>query len=151
MILLSLKIERRTVGAAIFHSRHLENTRKRELSSDSEKASRTLTAFIRELVETHHPALVAIEIPPQDCNTRRLVLTDTTRNLARSLGVPIREVTKHEVFEAFTLPPCKNRKDLRSIVARIFPSVAEARTPSLLDAAALGLYVQTKQLLTPSP
>jgi hypothetical protein len=147
-VLLSLKIERRVIGAALLRGRQLEETEKRELNSDPDKAGWSLDHFLRATVDRLRPELIALEAPPAGITTRRSTLTDQARTLFRELGVPFYELTKQEVFQAYSIKPCRSRAELREIGWRLFPVVRHNNTKSPLDAALLGLLIQVRMQLS---
>jgi hypothetical protein len=149
-LLLAFKLERRVIGAALFRGRHVEESEKRELSADPDKAGRSLDHFLRTTVERLRPELAAIETPPAGTATRRSTLTGRARLLLRELGVPVYEATKQETFEAYSVPACRTRTDLRGVGSRLFPAVSHMSTESPLDAALVGLLIQVRMQLNPT-
>ena len=147
-VLLAFKVERRVIGAALFRSRHVEESEKRELSADPDKAGRTLDHFLRTTIERLRPELAAIETPPAGIATRRSALTGRARLLLRELGVPVVEVTKQDAFEAYSVPACRNRTELREVGSRLFPAVSHTTTKTPLDAALVGLLIQVRMQLS---
>jgi hypothetical protein len=53
------------------------------------------------------------------------------------------------VFESFAVEPLKTRKELREVITTFWPQLGTRDfDPSILDAAAVGLYAQVESLLS---
>ena len=62
-------------------------------------------------------------------------------------GIPVWKVTDKELLEAYATPALTQKHDLRLIARSLWPHVAKEQLPAL-DAAIIGLYVQTERLLS---
>jgi hypothetical protein len=68
----------------------------------------------------------------------------------RRQTLPFRLVSKQTVFESFAITPLTTRKELREVVTTFWPQLGTRDfDPSILDAAAVGLYAQVESLLSP--
>ena len=91
----------------------------------------------------------AIELISIGDEIQRQVLTDAIIFILRQRMLPIWQIPKSEVFGAFGHPSLKSRKQLREVIANIWPVLAGTNGKSYIrDAAALGLYVQTERRFT---
>lgn len=142
--LLSLRIERRTIAAAVFIGMRLDFTNSRELSSNPEKAEASTLGFLDWLIQNVQCESAALELETE-FEIRRGALNACAQKLLRGHGVSLWEVSKRDLLPRFGLPPLKSRKELREIVQSIWP-VLDPHKAGILDATALGLYVQTERL-----
>jgi hypothetical protein len=144
--LVAIKIERRSLAVALFIGTHLDYTHVHNLPSDRGKAETSAMGLVRWLRATFNVGSAAIE-EVQNGELRRVVLGKPILEAFREQGIPAWQIEKAVLFSAFAHPPLKNRKELRETAMTIWP-VLNARniSPSVLDAAALGLYIQTERL-----
>jgi hypothetical protein len=146
--LLAIKVERRTVAAAVFVGLHLDYTQVRQLSSSHTKAESSALGFVHWLAGMFDAESVAMEVQSADSPIRRADLTRAIVASVRGAGLAVWETTKHQLFEAFAVPPLKTRKQLREIVSSFWPILEDDRLVApVMDAAALGLYVQVQRKL----
>jgi len=147
--LAAIKVERRSVAAAIFIGRGLDYTQTRELASDLGKAQTSAIGFINWVIATFGIQSAAIEIVPAGTAMRRSMLTDTIIEVFRNAGISLWDVSKVDLFQAFGVPALTSRRELREVITSIWPILPtrNGKVPAL-DAVALGLYVQTERLFT---
>ena len=144
--LAAIRIERRSVAAAIFNGTNLIGLRVRQLSSKPPKADASAPAFIRLLVREFHFESAAIETVPLHQEIRRVALAQVVLDQLRIEGISIWDVSKKHVIEAFAHPPFKTRGEVREVVARMWPQLAPKRGEiCALDAVALGIFFQTER------
>jgi hypothetical protein len=146
--LMAVRIERRVVAIALFSGTHLEGWRVRTLTSDPDQAEATTKAFILAMLNEHNFASVALETVPAEiarASIHRVVVEQ-----CRAGGKVVWEVSKKLVAESLAHPAPKSRDEVRAIMLQIWPlsSLNQSQT-YVLDAFALGLYVQTERLLDP--
>lgn len=145
--LVAIRVERRAVAVAVFAGDHLEYTQVRQLSSAKDKALASAVGFVNWIAEQFHLDSAAMESVPAVDEIQRLVLYQAVTTALREHMLPIWEVTKQDLFQAFGHPPVRTRKELRQIVAHLWPVLAGSNGKSFTqDAAGLGLYVQTERL-----
>jgi hypothetical protein len=146
-ILVGIRIERRGVAAAIFTGAHLESVRFRHLSSKSIKAEASASGFVRSLIHDFHIESAALEAIPLDEEIHRAVLTQAVAKQLREGGTSIWEVNKKTVIASLAHPAPRTRGKAREIVQQIWPQLTPKRGEvCVLDAVALGLFVQTERL-----
>ena len=144
--LLAIAVSRRCVAAAAFNGLTLECSFIRELSSQEGKAADSAKKFISWLRGVFPESTWALELPITRDDTRRAVLVKLVK--VELAGERPRTVQTHEMFNAFGEPRLRTRLDLRRTVATIFPALnARSQHPATLDAAGVGLFVQTARLL----
>jgi hypothetical protein len=146
--LLALKIERRSVAAAVFLGEHLDYTQERHLSSSREKAEASVSAFLNQLLSIFDVESVALERTGLNADIQRAVLSRLVTHAVRERGIPVWEISKQELLEGYGEPPLKSRKELRQVITGIWPMIAGSHGKLFVqDAAALGLYVQVERKL----
>jgi hypothetical protein len=75
------------------------------------------------------------------------VLHDAICGALRQFILPIWEIPRTALLEAYGHPPLKSRRELRQIATTIWPVLAGTHAKVFIqDAAVLGLYVQTERL-----
>jgi hypothetical protein len=145
--LAAFKTFRRSATAAIFSNRGLEFIDIKHLSNDPARATETLNRFVGWILESFHPELSALGTDEEDKKPRTAMLAGAVESLLRQQGTPIWKVTDEELLESFADPPLTQKHELRQIARSLWPQVAQEQLPGL-DAALIGLYVQTERLLS---
>lgn len=143
----AIRMERRAVAVAIFIGVRLDYTQVRQLVADAAKAETSVIGFLNWILATFRIQSAAVESIDSEDQIHRAELARVAVEVLRQASVPIWEVSKAEVLASFGHPPLRNRKELREAVAFIWPILNSRDTsPWALDAAAVGLYVQTERL-----
>ena len=146
--LAAIRVDRRTIAAALFTGVSLQHTERRHLKTEWEQASTSTAGFMNWLIATFKVGAVALERVTNARDVRRQHLSQICIGICRTLGVPVWDVPHTALLESFSVPPLKNDTELRRVVAAIWP-VLNARGGGnwTLDAAALGLFHQVERLL----
>ncbi len=143
----AFRVERRSVAAAIFHGTHLEHTDMKQLPSEGEKAEAGTVGFVNGILSDFDVSGVVVERLEKVKDARRKRLHQAIEQSLRDSAVPVYKVGDDEMLSAFAYPSLSNRKELRQVVATIWPILLTKKGPATkLDAAALGLYFQTERL-----
>jgi hypothetical protein len=145
--LAAFKIFRRSATAAIFSGRGLEFKDIKHLSNSPKSAGEAVHRFVGWILENFHPELAALATDENDNKVRTEILTGIVESRLREQGIPVWKVTDKELLEAYATPVLTQKHDLRSIAHSLWPQVAKEQMPAL-DAALMGLYVQTERLLS---
>jgi hypothetical protein len=144
--LLALKIERRSVAAAVFIGEHLDYTQARHLASSRTKAETSVMGFLDQLLSTFGIESVALELTGPSKFAQRAALSRLVLTTLRKQGIAVWEVSKRELLGAYGYTPLKTRKQLRQVVTGIWPVLGGASgESSIQDAVALGLHVQVER------
>lgn len=144
--LLAIKVERRSIAAAIFNGDHLDYTQVRQLSSVAPKALASTDGFLNWLLANFDIESAAVETIPAGIEVRRSELSRAIVATLRRSGLPIWEVTKEQVFESYGHPKLSSRPQVRKVIGAIWPVLGSGNGQNqLLDAVALGLWVQTER------
>jgi hypothetical protein len=145
--LISIRVERRAVAAAIFHSDHLEYADSRQLSSAHDRALASAVGFVNWMLERFSVESAALESIPNGGEFHRRVLHDTVCAVLRDRMLAIWEIPKTVLFESCGRPPLKSRTELREVATSIWPILIGTHAKVFIqDAAVLGLHVQTERL-----
>lgn len=145
--LAAFKVFRRSATAAIFSNRGLEFIDIKHLSNDPAKATESLNRFVAWILESFRPELSAFGTDEEDKKPRTAMLTGVVESLLRDRGIPIWKVTDKELLDSFATPALTQKHELRQIARSLWPQVGQEQLPAL-DAALIGLYVQTERLLS---
>ncbi len=141
-------ISRREIAVAIFTGQQLDFWEIRSLPNDAEEAKTSASAFARWVIERLGIDGAAI-LNGRLGSTRKEHLRTAICTALRERGIPILEANQEQLFAACSNPPVKRPCELREIVCSLFPQLSDQREVlPLLDAAALGLHVETQRLLT---
>lgn len=145
--LLAVRVERRSIAAAVFAGERLEYTQMRHLSSTKQKALSSAVGFVNWLLDSFAIESVALEALAGTEAIQRSTLTDLITETLRDRMLPIWHIPKAELLDALGHPALKSRKQVREVIATIWPVLADTNGQTFIrDAAALGLYVQTERL-----
>ena len=144
--LLAIKVERRSIAAVVFAGEQIDYTQIRNLSSGAPQALDSTVGLLNWLLTNFDIESAAIEKLASHIEIRRNVLSRTIVEHLRTNGLPIWEVAKAQLFEAYSYPRLRSRFDLREVLRSIWPVLNTGKGQSqILDAAALGLWVQTER------
>ncbi|HEX3683152.1 MAG TPA: hypothetical protein VHU83_11495 [Bryobacteraceae bacterium] len=146
--LLAIKVERRSVAAAVFVGRHLEDTHVRHLSSAGARAQSSAISFVNWIMSNFELESAALECIIDVKDIRRVVLTSAIREACIApRPLSLWQFPKRQLFESFGYPALRSRKELRQVVLSMWPVLADKRAvDQALDAVALGALVQTERL-----
>jgi len=146
--LLAIKIERRCIAVAVFVGTRLDYHGVRHLSSQADKAEASAIHFLHWVIENLEISSVALERMTNGSEIRRAVLNQAVLDMLRSNAIPVWEIGKRELLEGYGYPPLESRIKLREAAHTILWSMFTTDKPDCqeIDAAALGLHVQTERL-----
>jgi hypothetical protein len=150
-IVAAMSIQRRTAAIAIFRDLHLEGVVVRHIPSDINRAENTIMGFAHEMCS--HFQISAIAIETSERTTPRLERSYAcARKAFDEESVSLHEVPLRELMESYAYRPLKLRQQLRRIGRKIWPVLENKRYGiTALDAALVGLCLQTKRLLNINP
>jgi hypothetical protein len=142
----AFKCERRSIAVAAYVGDRLDYTQVRQLSSTEDRASASVVGFVNFVVTNLEIESAAVELSTAGAEVRRSQLTDTIIQTVRENSLPIWNVSKRELLEAFGHPALKSRKELRAVVRSIWPALGAGNGKNqILDAAAVGMFVQIER------
>jgi hypothetical protein len=145
--LISIRVERRAVAAAIFRGDHLEYADARQLSSARDKALGSAVGFVNWMLSRFSVESAALESISNGHEFQRRAIHDAICTELRERMLPIWEVPKIALLEGCGYPPLKSRSQLREIATSIWPIVGGTHAKVFIqDSAMLGIHVQTERL-----
>lgn len=150
---LTLRLSRRAVGAAVLQDDELSFADGRHLTSSRDRAVAAVARYVRRVFDLTAPAEVVIDAPANPVSTTGALL-ETVFATARAAGVQARRIELHDVLHAYGVPAISSRIALRSIVATLWPQLGAMTgrvKPYVMDAAAVTLYAQVERALNPKP
>jgi hypothetical protein len=144
---MAIKVERRSVAVAVFVGNRLDYHDVRHLSSQPGKAESSALGFLQWVINNCTVQSVALERMSNGNEIRRAVLNLSILNMLRSEGIPIWEVNKRELFEAYGYPALITREELRRTAHSVLWHMFNTDKPDCqeIDAAAVGLHVITER------
>jgi hypothetical protein len=145
--LLAIKVERRSIAVAVFVGSNLDFHDVRHLSSQSEKAEASAIGFLNWVIGSFEIESATLERMTNGNEIRRAALNRAILDMLRASIIPIWEVGKRDLLEAYGYPALRTRIELRQAAQKILWSMFNTDKPNCqeLDAASLGLHVQTER------
>lgn len=146
--LLAVKVERRSIAVALFVGTRLDFHSVRHLSSHADKAEGSAIGFLNWAIDNLEIGSAALERMTNVKEIRRTVLNQAILDIMRGNTIPVWEVSKRELLETYGYPPLRSRIELRQAAHEILWALFNTDKPGCqeVDAAALGLHVQTERL-----
>lgn len=152
--ILSLRLNRRAIGAVVLTGEALTMTDGRHLTSARERAVSAAIRYVNRLLDQAGPAAVVVDAPaPKEGSTTRQLLEGITGVLASRGVVPLL-ITKADILAAYGLSPVRTRSQVREIVSGFWPElsrIAGQVKPYAADAAAAALYAECRMNLSREP
>jgi len=146
--LAAIVITRHRAAAAIFSGTQLHYVENRVLSSAPPKAANTLLAFIGWLMEEFKMEAVVLQVGEVSPETHTGQMIDMVESSLKERSISLWRVRKTDLLDAYAHPRLANQKQLRLVATSIWPHLIDTQAhPLELDAATLGLYMQTERLL----
>jgi hypothetical protein len=143
---ISLKLTARSLTAAVLSERELIYVEIRKLAPNLTQAQDSITSFIGLLAA--HFSFDSASLMECKGDTRAKSLCVNLVEAFRTLQLPHWEVSEAKVFSAYAEKPLARTSELRKVVSNYWPHVIDDKSDkTCLDAAALGLYIQTERLL----
>lgn len=143
--LLSIKAERRAVAIAVFQGSTLRYAEVLTLSSDPEAAQTSAVGFINRTLDRFKIDSAVLEDAVTSEESRSAELIHALEQAISAAGIPTRRIGKQALFESYAVTPLTTRRELHDVIAAIWPQLGTPDFhPSVQDAAAAGLHVQTE-------
>lgn len=147
LTLAALSIQRRAAAIAVFRKTHLEEVFTRQFPNDLMIAENRMIGFVRRVLERNRVELVAFETANIKLTNRTRGFWQVANGIFHAEGIPIQTIPSDVLYNSFAVPPLRNRDQLRKIARSVWPQLDNrAADRAALDAAALGLFVQTERL-----
>ncbi len=146
--LAALSVERRAICLTLFRQLNIEDVLIRQLPTDERRAMESVIGFLNQALEANQVEHFALKVAGESASERHRRILAACVELVRSRGVPLVEIHDTDLLAAFGYPPLRRREELRKVGRSIWPSLnSRASTRLPVDAALLGLHVQTERLL----
>ncbi|MGA2268773.1 MAG: hypothetical protein ABSH44_09920 [Bryobacteraceae bacterium] len=142
--LLAVRVERRSVAVAFFIGTQLDYVQIHHLPSARDKAGASAVGFINSMMSHLRVESAALEQVAQTSESQRVSLSAMLHVALTRHGLPVWTVDKQDLLASFGHPCPQSRREVREAVRTIWPVLAT--DGSILDAVALGLYVQSERL-----
>ena len=152
--LLSLRLNRRAVGAVVLTDEALTMTDGRHLPSARERAVPAAIRYIDRVLAQSRAGSVVVDAPAPVEGTTTKLLLDGIVSLLSSRGVTPLLITKPDILAAYGLSSVRTRHEVREIVSGFWPELARMPgrvKPYAADAAAAALYAETRLAMSPTP
>ena len=152
--ILSVRLNRRAIGAVVLTDDALTLMDGRHLTSQRERAVPTAVRYIDRLLDQSGAGAVVIDAPASVEGSTTTRLRDGIVGLLTSRGVMPLLMTKAEILAAYGLSPVRTRNQVREIVTGFWPELARIAgrvKPYAADAAAAALYAECRMHLSPEP
>lgn len=152
--ILSVRINRRAIGAAVLSGDALTLADGRHLTSARHRAVPAAVRYITRLLEQSGAVTVVVDAPAPGEGTTTQHLLDAITDLLSSRGVTPLVVGKADVMAAYGLSPMPTRSQVRDVVSQFWPMLAMIAgqvQPYAADAAAAALYAECRLALSPPP
>jgi hypothetical protein len=142
--LLAIKVERRSVAIAFFIGTQLDYAQTHHLPSAWNKAGASVSGFVSSMVGHLKVRSAALEQLVLAHGNQRLIVNGIVETVLTGYGLPLATAEKTSLCASYGHPAPNSREEVRRTVHAIWPVLGP--NVGILDAAALGLYIQTERL-----
>lgn len=152
--ILSLRVNRRAIGAAVLSGESLTLADGRHLTSARDRAVPAAVRYVTRLLEQSGASAVVVDAPAATEGTATQQLLDAITAVLSSRGLTSLIVAKADVMTAYGLSPVPTRGQVRDVVSNFWPTLATITgrvKPYAADAAAAALYAECRMALSPRP
>ena len=152
--ILSVRLNRRAIGAVVLTDETLTMTDGRHLSSARERAVPTAVRYVNRLLEQSGAVVVVVDAPAPIEGSTTNHLLDSIINLLSSRGVMPLLMTKADILAAYGLSPVRTRSQVREMVSGFWPELGRISgrvKPYAADTAAAALYAECRMEVSPPP
>ena len=143
-----IRVEKRVVAVVLLVDGRVDRVATRDLSSNPVLALKAIDLFIRQSTPWFGEATIALEVMPRR-EVKRNEYYGVIVAALRDAGLSLWEVERAELIRTFGDLKEAALTQVRRVSATIWPTLAGGRrSPSLLDAAALALFVHVRKRLS---
>ena len=150
---LSLRVSRRAIGAAVLDSRGLAHSDGRHLPSAPTRAILAATRYVERLLSQSITAAV-VDAPPRGVSATTDAVLDAIAQVLTAMSLTPILIGKWDVLVAYGATPLRTRGDVRELVRGYWPELDGVRAnvkPHAIDAAAAALYAECQVSFSRSP
>src|SRR5712692_1087726 len=152
--ILSLRLNRRAIGAAVLADESLTLADGRHLTSERDRAVPAAIRYVTRLLEQSGADAVVVDAPVTvEGTTTNHVLHEIVALLSSRGLVPLL-AGKSDILSAYGLTPIRTRREVREMAASFWPDFARISgqvKPYVADAAAAALFAECRLALKPEP
>jgi hypothetical protein len=144
---LTLRINRRAIGAVVLGHESLELADGRHLTSKADKTALAAKRFVEYLFSVTKPALVVLDAPSSTGGTATARILAVVADVAVREGLELLHVSKADILSAYGITGIRTRRELRELVRHYWSELATIRgkvVPFIIDAAAAALYAECR-------
>ena len=146
--LAAFSVARRAVCISLFRQLDIEDVLIRQLPANERRAVDSVVGFLNQILEENRVAQFAFALPSDAGSERHRRILMNAIELVRRRGIPRIEIPASDLLVAYGYPPLTRREQLRNVGRSIWPALhSRAATRLPIDAALLGLHVQTERLI----
>lgn len=148
--ILSIRINRRALGAAMLSGDALTYCDGRHLTSIKERAVASALRYVQRLLESRPQAVVCDVSGSDDATTTTSTLLQAIVTYLVEHGLSPLVIGRPDITAAFGLTPLPNRQEVRDMVEEYWPlirRITHRTKPYAADAAAAALYAQCRLAL----
>jgi hypothetical protein len=149
--ILSLRISRRAIGAAILDAETLTLSDARHLPSTPDRAKAAAIRYVDRLLTSTLTGAI-VDAPSRGVSATTDAVFDQIADLLRAKGLSVLTIVKADVLAAYGVSALQTRGDVRALVASYWPTLERVRGPVkayAIDAAAAALYGECQLTLRP--
>ncbi|SRR6266851_4890778 len=151
--ILTLRISRRAIGAAILTGEGLTFIDGRHLTSRRERAYVAAARYVERLLALSKAGGVVLDAP-QPATVDADPLVSAVETVLRNRQIKSLVVGRSELLHAYGVRTLRNRAALREMASSFWPELgrrAGTVQPYVVDAAVAALYAESRLALNPSP
>jgi hypothetical protein len=152
--ILSLRVNRRAIGAAILTTDGLALTDGRHLASGSTRAVAAAVRYVEHLLNGAHINAVIVDSPAPGPGSVTDDVVASLKQVLSSAGLTPLMIGKADLLVAYGVPALRSRDELRAVVLDYWADLLSLKgrvTPYVIDAAAAALYAECRLALSPPP
>jgi len=152
--ILTLRISRRAIGAAVLNGDALTLLDGRHLTSRRDRAAMAAIRYLRRVLDLAKPDGVVIDVPRSpSVDSDRITSAIATTLHERQIHPLV--VGKSDILGAYGVHPVRSREQLRQVAQSFWPELQKLTgrvQPYVVDAAIAALYAESRLALhQPSP
>jgi hypothetical protein len=151
--ILTLRISRRAIGAAVLSGDALTLIDGRHLTSRRDRAALAALRYLKRVLDIAKPDRVVLDVPRSPISDTDRVTTAMATAL-HERGINALMIGKLDVLGAYGTRPIRSREELRHLAQAFWPElqrIVGRVQPYVSDAAVAALYAESRLALHPLP
>ena len=144
---LTIRINRRAVGAVILDNESLTFIDGRHLTSRSDRTVDAAIRFVEYVLAITKPVLLVLDAPRSKADSTTTRITNALADVITGTGLELLPVSKSEILAAYGIRGVRSRRELRELIRQYWPELTAMRRkvePYVTDAAAAALYADCR-------